>query len=168
MNSTTACFTNCSFDGTSRLGELLHSGARAAWGGIASELMSPIRDTAPDSSARHADRCGHINLGGLDFQSIRLVAFCAELGCLSGAAKACNISLSTASHRLANLERNVFKTRFFERDHIGLHPTEAGKVFCNHARAILATMQSAERQLVALRAGQGAAAPHVVGKAQRG
>lgn len=168
MNSTTAHSSNRSLDGTSRLGGLLHTEAKCAWGDPAQPELLPGRDAKPARPAASASRRGYINLGGLDFQSIRLVAFCAELGCLSGAAKACNISLSTASHRLANLEKNVFKTRFFERDHIGLHPTEAGKVFCNHALAILATIYSAEQQLMALSATQRVAALHGVGRAQRG
>lgn len=110
------------------------------------DAVWPIRDDHPKSLAEAARRAGCINLAALDFQSIRLVVFCAELGGLAAAAKACNITLSTASHRLTNLEK-VFATRFFTRDHTGLHPTQAGMVFCSHARAILLTMYSAERQL---------------------
>lgn len=110
------------------------------------DVVWPIRDDHPKSLAEAVRRAGRINLAALDFQSIRLVAFCAELGGLAAAAKACNITLSTASHRLTNLEK-VFDTRFFTRDHTGLHPTQAGRVFCSHARAILLTMYSAERQL---------------------
>jgi len=99
--------------------------------------------------AHIAQRRGAINLGGLDFQSIRLVYLCAELGCLSAAARACNISLSAASHRLTNLEK-AFKTRLFRRDNLGLRLTDAGMLFCSHARTILLTMYSAEQQLIAL------------------
>jgi DNA-binding transcriptional LysR family regulator len=90
-----------------------------------------------------------MHLGGLDFLSIRLVVLCAELGCLSAAARACNITLSTASHRLTNLEK-VFDTRFFRRHYLGLQPTQAGAVFSSHAREILLTMYAVERQLQAL------------------
>lgn len=88
-------------------------------------------------------------LGGLDFLSIRLVVFCAEKRCLSAAARECSISLSAASHRLTNLEK-ALNTRLFKRGHLGLQPTQAGTVFAAHARAVLLTLQSAERRLNAL------------------
>jgi hypothetical protein len=116
---------------------------------FASEVPLPIGDIEQKAPAQCSARRGYLNLAGLDFLSIRLVVLCVELGCLSAAADACNLSLSAASHRLTNLEQK-FRTRFFQRDHLGLHPTQAGTVFCSHARSILLTMQSAERQLNAL------------------
>lgn len=133
------------------------------------DAVWPICDEQSKSLAAIAQRKGCINLAALDFQSIRLVVFCAELGGLAAAAKACNITLSTASHRLTNLEK-MFDTRFFRRDHTGLQLTQAGTVFCSHARAILLTMYSAERQLQELPAGRKATSGRVpcVGKSPRG
>ncbi len=74
-----------------------------------------------------------INVAGIDFVSVRLVVLCAELGSLSAAARRGHLSLSSASHRLSNLE-DFFGTRLFERDYRGLHVTEAGAVFVAHGR----------------------------------
>ena len=111
--------------------------------------LSLIRDNCQKGTIALCQPDGCARIGGLDFLSIRLVVLCEELGCLSGAAKHCNMSLSTASHRLTNVER-VFGRRLFKRDHRGLHSTAAGDLFLVHARPILQTMYWAERQLKAL------------------
>ncbi len=77
-----------------------------------------------------------MNLAGIDFVSVRLAVLCAETSSLSAAARHLHMSLSCASHRLSTLE-GMFDTRFFERDHRGLHATPAGTVFVTHARPIL-------------------------------
>jgi DNA-binding transcriptional LysR family regulator len=90
-----------------------------------------------------------MNLAGVDLVSIRLVVFCAESGSLSAAARRGNMSLSTASHRLSNLEV-FFKTRLFERDHRGLQLTEAGAVFVSHAHAVLNALHRLNDQILSM------------------
>lgn len=150
MNSTVAAATERANSQRTPLAEGPYRDAvNRADDSLVFDLPLPIRHVEQELPVQFSGRRERMNLAGLDFLSIRLVVLCTELGCLSGAANACNISLSTASHRLTNLEKK-FRTRFFRRDHLGLHPTQAGTVFSSHARTILLTMLSAERQLNAL------------------
>ncbi len=132
----------------------------------------PLHSSAPSPAAPRMPNMRHVgdgpidlpvatpesgpcmNLAGIDFVSIRLVVLCDELGSLSAAARRAHLSLSSASHRLSNLER-YFKSRFFERDHLGLHPTTAGRLFANHARAILQTLRLVRHDLDCVEAGRG-------------
>jgi DNA-binding transcriptional LysR family regulator len=91
-----------------------------------------------------------MNLAGVDLVSIRLVVLCAECGSLSAAARLGNMSLSAASHRLTNLE-SFFKTRLFGRDHRGLHLTEAGAVFLNHAQVVLQILHRLNDDLLSMK-----------------
>ncbi|MCM2250738.1 MAG: LysR family transcriptional regulator [Ramlibacter sp.] len=93
----------------------------------------------------------HLNLAGIDFVSLRLVVHCAELGSLSAAARRGNMSLSSASHRLSNIEE-FFGNRFFERDYRGLRLTAAGAVFVGHATSILQALRLMGSQLASMRA----------------
>jgi hypothetical protein len=90
----------------------------------------------------------YMNFAGIDVVSIRLVVVCAELGSLSAAALHANISLSCASHRLSTVE-NRFGTRFFVRDHRGLHLTRSGVIFVDHANAVLDSLRRMRDQLAA-------------------
>lgn len=90
----------------------------------------------------------YMNFAGIDVVSIRLVVVCAELGSLSAAALHANISLSCASHRLSTVE-NRFGTRFFVRDHRGLHLTRSGAIFVDHANAVLDSLRHLRDQLAA-------------------
>ena len=59
------------------------------------------------------------------------------------------MSMSNASQRLSNLEHS-FGTLLFLRDHLGLHPTEAGLVFVEYGRAILKTIDQLGNRLASL------------------
>ena len=72
-----------------------------------------------------------INLARLDFVSLRLAMLCAEMGTLSAAAAATNLSLSGASHKLTTLESSLGITLFL-RLRRGLALTEAGQEFVRH------------------------------------
>jgi molybdenum-dependent DNA-binding transcriptional regulator ModE len=89
-----------------------------------------------------------LNLAGVDLVSIRLVVLCADCGSLSAAARRGNMSLPTASHRLASLE-DFFKARLFERNHRGLQLTDAGAVFVSHARILLQILNRLNDRLLA-------------------
>ena len=60
----------------------------------------------------------------------------AEYGSLSGAARALQLSPSTLSKFLAELERTLGATLFLRRGH-RLYPTEVGQVVIEHAQNIL-------------------------------
>lgn len=111
----------------------------------------------------------HMNLAGIDFVSLRLVVHCAELGSLTAAARRDNMSLSSASHRLSNLE-DFFRSRFFERDYRGLRLTPAGAVFVGHASVILQALHRMGDQLASMNAPNGTciAAGHYVCAAAEG
>lgn len=115
-------------------------------GAPAAGTMLPLREALRHAQAARAESSERMNLGGIDFVSLRLVVLCAELGSLSIAARHAHMSLSCASHRLSTAEE-VFGARLFERDHRGLHPTHAGSVFVTHARAILAILRSGLRHV---------------------
>lgn len=108
--------------------------------------LLPRRHATRPRQAAPAETSEQMNLAGIDFVSLRLVVLCAELGSLSTAAKQAHMSLSCASHRLSTAEE-IFGARLFERDHRGLHPTQAGAVFVAHACAILNLLRSGLRQL---------------------
>ncbi|MHB1123366.1 MAG: LysR family transcriptional regulator [Ramlibacter sp.] len=114
---------------------------------IPKPLPAPMKLRA---AAEHAGPC--MNLAGVDLVSIRLVVLCAESGSLSAAARRGHLSLSSASHRLTNLE-GLCGTRFFERDHRGMRLTEAGAVFVSHGQAILQTLNRLSDQLTSIAAG---------------
>lgn len=76
------------------------------------------------------------NLARLDLVSLRLVLQCAELGSLSLAADACNLSLSGASGRVARIEQ-AYGRKLFIRHARGLAPTVEGTIVAQHARRLL-------------------------------
>lgn len=102
-----------------------------------------------------------MNFAGIDVVSIRLVAVCAELGSLSAAALHANMSLSCASHRLTTVESR-FGTRFFVRDHRGLHLTRSGAIFVEHANAVLDSLRRLRDQLAASEWAVEAVCPDVI------
>lgn len=93
----------------------------------------------------------HANLARFDLVTIRLVILCADEGSLATAAKKANMSKSSASQRLSDLERSV-RTRLFVRDHRGLHLTNAGSVFTDHGREILKLVDGISEKLAELSA----------------
>jgi len=78
----------------------------------------------------------HPNLARLDLVSLRLVLLCTEMGSLSLAAGACNLSLSGASGRVARIEQ-AFGRKLFIRHPRGLVPTAEGRIVAQHARQVL-------------------------------
>lgn len=76
------------------------------------------------------------NLARLDLVSLRLVLLCAELGSLSLAAVASNLSLSGASGRVARIEQ-AYGRKLFIRHARGLAPTNEGVIVAQHARRVL-------------------------------
>ena len=76
------------------------------------------------------------NLARLDLVSLRLVLLCAELGSLSLAAGASNLSLSGASGRVARVEQ-AYGRKLFIRHARGLEPTNEGVIVAQHAQRVL-------------------------------
>lgn len=108
-----------------------------------------IHGAALQPAAGSVNACQLFNLAGVDLVSIRLVVLCAELGSLHAAAKQGNLSLSSASHRLTNLEA-LLRTRLFQRDHRGLQLTESGAVFVVHARTVLQALHRLGSELASM------------------
>ncbi|RPH30172.1 LysR family transcriptional regulator [Buttiauxella warmboldiae] len=77
-----------------------------------------------------------VNPGNFDLQSLRLFLLAAESGSLTKAASQFNITLSAASKRIAELEKN-FDCRLFIRQPRGLQLTAAGQGMVRHARKVL-------------------------------
>ncbi|WP_034455348.1 LysR family transcriptional regulator [Buttiauxella noackiae] len=77
-----------------------------------------------------------VNTGNFDLQSLRLFLLAAESGSLTKAASQSNITLSAASKRIAELEKN-FECRLFIRQPRGLELTPAGQGVVRHARKVL-------------------------------
>lgn len=77
-----------------------------------------------------------INPLHFDLSSLRLLIFAAEFGNLTRAAEKANITVSSASKRLAELERTT-ECSLFVRLPRGLELTAAGRGMVEHARTIL-------------------------------
>jgi DNA-binding transcriptional LysR family regulator len=77
-----------------------------------------------------------INPLHIDLLSLRLLMFAADTGNLTKAAQKANITLSSASKRLAELERTI-QCSLFVRLPRGLELTAAGQGMAEHARSIL-------------------------------
>jgi len=86
------------------------------------------------------------NLARVDLVSLRLVLLCTELGSLSRAAAASNLSLSGASGRVARIER-AYGRQLFIRQARGLAPTREGEIVAQHARRMLEVLGEMNRSL---------------------
>jgi molybdate transport repressor ModE-like protein len=87
-----------------------------------------------------------MNFARLDLVSIRLVVLCADLGSLTAGAKAANLSISGASHRIAKLEI-CFGVRLFDRHRRGLNPTAAGQAVTDFGRQLIDSVDQLVRVL---------------------
>ena len=86
----------------------------------------------------------------IDVSDIHMIQVITELGSINKAAEALNLSQSTLSKKVSRLEHNI-KLELFNRDHIGMVPTEAAKYLLAEATELRAQLSAIERQL-ALRA----------------
>lgn len=86
----------------------------------------------------------------IDVSDIHMIQVITELGSINKAAEALNLSQSTLSKKVSRLEHNI-KLELFNRDHIGMVPTEAAKYLLSEATELRAQLSVIERQL-ALRA----------------
>lgn len=80
------------------------------------------------------------------FRQIRYFVAIAELGSLSGAAKALNVTPSSITVAIHDLEQHL-ACRLFERRARGMELTLKGQQFLRHARSILDTVAQARRSL---------------------
>jgi DNA-binding transcriptional LysR family regulator len=85
----------------------------------------------------------------LDVRRMRVLCEVAARGSFSAAAEALNFTQSAVSQQVAALEREA-GTQLVERGARGVRLTEAGQVLVGHAEAILARIECAEEDLVAL------------------
>jgi DNA-binding transcriptional LysR family regulator len=88
----------------------------------------------------------------LDLTSLRLFVTVCETGNISRAGERANIVGSAISKRLAQLEDAV-GTPLLSRKRHGVQPTPAGRTLLEHARSILATANSIERDMESFAAG---------------
>lgn len=89
------------------------------------------------------------NLARVDLVSLRLVLLCAELGTISHAAVACNVSISCASGRLIRLEQ-TYRTKLFLRHRRGMQLTAFGRIVAQHAAHIFNAMHEMNMQLAGI------------------
>jgi DNA-binding transcriptional LysR family regulator len=94
------------------------------------------------------------NLARLDLVSLRLVLLCTELGSLSLAAEASNLSLSGASGRVARIEQ-AYRRKLFIRHARGLAPTGDGVIVAQHARRVLDVLGEMTQSLASAGSGNG-------------
>jgi DNA-binding transcriptional LysR family regulator len=85
----------------------------------------------------------------LDVKRLRVLQEVAEHGSFSAAADALSFTQSAVSQQIAALERETGMT-LLQRGPGGVRLTDAGKVLVSHARAVLARLSDAERELAAL------------------
>ncbi|MCK6389968.1 MAG: LysR family transcriptional regulator [Azonexus sp.] len=81
-----------------------------------------------------------------DLPDLRLVAAIADSGSLSRAAERVHLAVSSASHRLAQLEA-ALGIALFERHARGLTPTPAGESLLRHARQVFAQLEQMHADL---------------------
>ncbi len=81
-----------------------------------------------------------------DLPDLRLVAAIADSGSLSRAAERVHLAVSSASHRLAQLE-SALGVQLFERHARGLTPTTAGESLLRHARQVFAQLEQMHADL---------------------
>ena len=87
-----------------------------------------------------------MNPGHFDLQSLRIFLLAAEAGSLTKAASQAHITLSAASKRLAELEKNA-ECRLFVRQPRGLELTPAGQGLVKHARRVLDAVNTMASEL---------------------
>lgn len=87
-----------------------------------------------------------MSLSHFDLQTLRIFLIAAESGSLTRAATQSNITLSAASKRIAELERNL-NCRLFIRQPRGLTLTAAGNGMIRHARKVLDSVNSMASEL---------------------
>jgi LysR family transcriptional regulator, hydrogen peroxide-inducible genes activator len=78
----------------------------------------------------------------MEFHQLRYVCAIADTGNFSRAAERCKIAQPSLSQQVLKLERDL-GTKLFDRLGRSVRPTEAGRDFIIHARAILAQMEMA-------------------------
>ena len=78
----------------------------------------------------------------MEFHQLRYVCAIAETGNFSRAAERCQIAQPSLSQQILTLEKDL-GTKLFDRLGRSVRPTEAGRVFIHHARAILEHMELA-------------------------
>jgi DNA-binding transcriptional LysR family regulator len=85
----------------------------------------------------------------LDVKRLGILREVAAQGSFSGAADALYLSQSAVSQQIATLEREV-GMQLLDRTRTGPKLTDAGRVLVNHAEAVIARLDEAERELGAI------------------
>ena len=92
----------------------------------------------------------HILDGRLKLRHLDLVTAIAEHGSIMRAAEALYITQPAVTRGLHEVEQ-ILGVPLFDRLHRGVAPTVYGESFVDHARAVLATLRSAEDEILRLR-----------------
>lgn len=82
-------------------------------------------------------------------ESIRLFVRVVELGSITSGGRDLRLTPAVASKRIKELETRL-GTRLFNRTTRKLVATEAGRLFCEHARGVVAALEEAEASLAGL------------------
>lgn len=85
----------------------------------------------------------------LDVRRLKVLREVAQAGSFSGAAERLFLSQSAVSQQVATLEREVGMT-LLDRTHNGPVLTDAGRILVEHADAVIARLDEAERELAAI------------------
>ncbi|MGF7120217.1 LysR substrate-binding domain-containing protein [Rhodococcus sp. BE178] len=84
--------------------------------------------------------------GRLKLRHLLLVDLLSSRGSVVGAAAALHVTQPVVTRSLQELER-ILGVELYERGHRGIQPTEAGAVFTDYARSVLAQLRQAARHL---------------------
>jgi DNA-binding transcriptional LysR family regulator len=76
----------------------------------------------------------------LDLRHLRVLVAVADAGSINAAARVLEVSQPTLTVQLQRIER-ACGVDVFERDHTGVHPTDAGRVILRHARSIVGQLE---------------------------
>lgn len=92
----------------------------------------------------------HVVVRPMEFRQLRSFLAVAECGSFSGAAQLLGVTQPALSRQICLLEQ-ALSQRLFHRNGRGAALNAAGRVFMGHARAILAGIEEAQREVSALR-----------------
>ncbi|WBA84235.1 LysR family transcriptional regulator [Endozoicomonas sp. GU-1] len=96
----------------------------------------------PETSNTHAQGANDV----IDISDIHMIKVVTEVGSINKAAEILSVSQPTLSKKISRLEKKV-GVELFNRDSVGMMPTEAAKFLIKEGNGLRAQLQVIERQL---------------------